>query len=172
MTPIALALIIHSSFQHKPMKVSVTLSSPAIPTPVQESVVQTVNTLEKAWNSHDMDLYGTVLADDIQWVNVVGMWWVGKEAVLRAHRAFHGSIFKNVSFFNEELSLRLIAPNVVNAVLTTQMGAYVTPDQKQVPASKNRLTLTLVPKGDRWVIAAAQNTVVDAIAAQFDPGKG
>ena len=31
--------------------------------------------MEEAWNRHDMKAFVSYMTDDVEWVNVVGMWW-------------------------------------------------------------------------------------------------
>ncbi|MFZ4507779.1 MAG: SgcJ/EcaC family oxidoreductase [Fimbriimonas sp.] len=167
LAPLSLLIAYHQT----PMKVTYAKSSAPISKQVETAVVHTIAELERSWNIHDMDLYATLLTDDCQWVNVVGMWWNGKPSVVKAHQAFHHSIFKNVEYVTEQASLRPIANSVVGAVLTVKMGAYTTPDGQKIPSGHTHLSLVLVKKGTKWLISSAQNTPVDPVAAQFDPGK-
>ena len=50
--------------------------------------------MDDTWNRHDMKAFVSFMADDVEWVNVVGMWWKGKTQVYQAHDAFHKTIFK------------------------------------------------------------------------------
>jgi uncharacterized protein (TIGR02246 family) len=42
-----------------------------------------------AWNRHDMDAFVADLMPDIEWINVVGTHWKGRDTVHRAHAALH-----------------------------------------------------------------------------------
>ena len=41
-----------------------------------------------AWNAHDMAAMSEVFAPDAEWVNVVGMHWVGRDQIMFAQTAF------------------------------------------------------------------------------------
>jgi len=172
MTPITLYFVTIFSAPQHPMKVTELPSSLPLSAEAKAGATETILDVERAWNTHDMGLYATFIDENCQWVNVVGMWWNGKEQVVRAHAAFHQSIFKNVSFTGQEASLRSLGPDLVQAVYTMKMGEYSTPDGKKIPSAMNRQTLVLKRNGKKWLILSGQNTVIDSIAAQLDPGKG
>ncbi len=60
-----------------------------------EALRQVLASYEAAWKMHDMRALAPLFRDDAVWVNVVGMYWRGKDAVVRAHAAFHETIFKH-----------------------------------------------------------------------------
>ncbi len=154
-----------------PMKITYAQGTKPLPKAVESAVCHTVTEMEQSWNTHDMDRYAALLTDDCQWVNVVGMWWNGKPSVVKAHVAFHHSIFKNVSYVTEQVCLKPISKSVMSTILTVKMDEYTTPNGIKVPSGETRLTLILLQKGDSWLISSAQNTPIDAVANQFDPGK-
>ena len=44
---------------------------------------------ERAWNRHDMDDAASLVAPDVDFVNVAGLWLKGREEFLSWHRALH-----------------------------------------------------------------------------------
>ena len=42
-----------------------------------------------AWNAHDMTAMAALFTPDAEWVNVVGMYWKGRDQIMFAQRAFH-----------------------------------------------------------------------------------
>lgn len=134
-----------------------------------EGISATLANLEKAWNTQDIELYGNQLDEECHWVNVVGMWWRGKPNVVKAHAIFFDLMFKGVRQDFKEVDLRGLTDNVAVAICTVKLDAYKTPDGRTFPASLNRLTMTMVGKNDRWLIASVQNTIVDPKAAPFNP---
>ena len=49
---------------------------------------------QHAWNNHDMTALEELFTDDAHWVNIVGMHWQGKAAIIKAHSVFHRTIFQ------------------------------------------------------------------------------
>jgi uncharacterized protein (TIGR02246 family) len=125
---------------------------------------------EDAWNRHDMQALGALFADDAEWVNIVGMWWRGRAAVAGAHAAFHETMFRDTAMHTEETAVRALAPDVVAVVLTVAMGDFTTPGGHEMRGTRDRLSLVLVRRGGRWLIGHGHNTVIDPVAARFDPG--
>ena len=67
-----------------------------------------------AWNRHDMDAYVADATPDVDWINVVGMHWKGRDTVRRAHAVLHTGMFAHSRLLPPEQSeMRQIAPNVV-----------------------------------------------------------
>jgi uncharacterized protein (TIGR02246 family) len=136
------------------------------------AVVQVVMAMKDAWNRHDMDAYGALLTEDCEWVNVVGMNWVGKAAVMKAHRAFHATMFKETGVEVLGMQVTEIVPGVMMSTSTERMGDYKTPDGRVMTGVEDRMTLVVVKQADgRWLVRSGHNTTIDPVAAKFDPGK-
>jgi uncharacterized protein (TIGR02246 family) len=124
---------------------------------------------EDAWNRHDMRALGALFADDAEWVNIVGMWWRDRAALTEAHAAYHATMFKDTPTRLDVGSVRALAPDVLVAVCTVTMGDFTTPDGRVMKDSRDRLSLVLVRRAAGWRIGHGHNTVIDPVAAPFDP---
>lgn len=126
-----------------------------------------------AWNRHDMDAFVADTTADVDWVNVVGMHWEGRETVRRAHATLHKGLFARSRMLPPDtLELREIAPNVVVAVLQNHIeGAGPRPSGEPYPSGGNILTLVLVKTDAGWRIAHAHNTTINRDAAAHDPAR-
>jgi uncharacterized protein (TIGR02246 family) len=118
-----------------------------------------------------MKAYGKLLREDVEWVNVVGMHWRGREAVLKAHTAFHETSFKNHTIKTDTVAVRSLGGGHAVAVVTTTNDAFTTPGGEVVPKRQNRLSYLMAKSPDGWTIAHAHNVPVDAVAAKFNPVK-
>ena len=124
---------------------------------------------EKGWNQHDMDAMFKSFTDDAEWVNIVGMHWVGLADVKKAHKVFHETMFKNTELKIENITVRKISNDTAVALLDLAMGDFTTPSGQVTKDSKDRLSLILVKKKGRWLIAHGHNTVIDVRAARSNP---
>lgn len=126
-----------------------------------------------AWNRHDMNAFVADMTPDVDWVNIVGMHWEGRETVRRAHAVLHQGIFAHSCLLPpDSLELREIAPGVVVAVSVSRIeGAGPTPSGKPYPEGGKILTLVFVKTDSGWRIAHAHNTPIDRRAAANDPAK-
>jgi uncharacterized protein (TIGR02246 family) len=135
----------------------------------EQSVRQVATAYEEAWNKHDMNAMASLFTEDAEWVNIVGMWWRGLLEVKRGHQWVHEVLFKNTSIHIDSCFVRMVTQETAINVVTWSKGSFVTPDGKQVPEGKDRMTLFLVKRGDRWLVASGHNTTIDPGAQQHNP---
>jgi uncharacterized protein (TIGR02246 family) len=126
-----------------------------------------------AWNRHDMDAFAADMMSDIEWINVVGTHWKGRDTVRRAHAALHTGLFAHSRMLPPELvEMREIAPNVVIVTHVNRLeGVALRPYGKPYPDDGNLITMVFVKSGGAWRIAHAHNGHIDKQAAAYDPAK-
>jgi uncharacterized protein (TIGR02246 family) len=126
-----------------------------------------------AWNVHDMDAFVADAVPDVDWVNVVGMHWKGRETVLRAHAVLHKGMFANSRLLPPEITMmREIAPNVIVETHVNRIeGVAALASGAAYPDSGNLITMVFVKTQAGWRIAHAHNTTIDGRAAAHDPAK-
>ena len=139
---------------------------------IQAQVTQMVSD----WNTHEFKNMDFYMTDDVEWVNIVGMWWKGRAEVKVAHQGNFGAFFKGVPFKQKSLKTRFLTKDVAVATLISSVGEFFPPDgidhgNNKMPASDDILTLVFVKQNGKWLIASGQNTVVDARAANNNPSK-
>jgi uncharacterized protein (TIGR02246 family) len=137
----------------------------------EQSVRQVATAYEQAWNKHDMEALASLFTDDAEWVNIVGMWWRGLPEVKRGHQWIHEKLFQKTTIHIDSCSVRFLTRETSASVVTWSKGSFVTPDGKQVPEGKDRMSLFLVRRAGRWLIASGHNTTINAEAQQHDPNR-
>jgi uncharacterized protein (TIGR02246 family) len=133
------------------------------------SIGAVVRSFENIWNSHRLSELGKLLTEDAEWVNVVGMWWRGRDEIVKAHEALHAGMFRETAMEQSDPEVRMISNNVAIATLTVKMGDYVTPDGQRMTGAVDRLTLVTVKGDGEWRISSGHNTAIDPRAAPHDP---
>ena len=123
-----------------------------------------------AWNRHDMEALSELFSEDAQWINIVGMHWPGRTAVVAGHDAYHRTFFRATGIEIADAQVAEIAPGAATAVILLTVGPFTPPDGVPRPGSDNRLSLVLTKRSGRWRITHGHNTVVDKGAQCFDPG--
>jgi uncharacterized protein (TIGR02246 family) len=118
------------------------------------------------WNTHSFNNIDTYTTEDVEWVNIVGMWWKGRTEVKMAHQEIFDTIFKGVVFTKKSTKIRLITQDVAIVNLITHVGEFFPPDginhgNNKMPEADNILTLVFVKKNSKWLLSAGQNTVID-----------
>jgi uncharacterized protein (TIGR02246 family) len=128
-----------------------------------------VNDFANAWNHHDMKAMHDLDTDDVEWVNVVGQHWRGKDTVRRGHTAIHKGMEAKTNMSVESTSLHPIAPNVAVVVATLHFLRTPTdPLYTGTGDTKTRGSFTMVKRDRVWKIAQFQNTMVDPKAEHDD----
>lgn len=131
-----------------------------------------VNRMVSDWNTHEfknMDLYAT---EDVDWVNIVGMWWKGRTEVKNAHQAGFDYFFKRVPFTRKSLDIRFLTRDVAIAHLVCHVGSLFPPDgidrvTNRTPETDNLLTLIYLKKNSTWLLSSGQNTLIDPRATKL-----
>lgn len=142
----------------------------------EKAIQAQVSQMVSDWNTHEFKNMDSYMTDDVEWVNIVGMWWKGRAEVKAAHQGNFGAFFKGVPFKQKSLKTRFLTKDVAIATLISSVGEFFPPDgidhgNNKMPASDDILTLVFVKQNGKWLIASGQNTVVDARAANNNPAK-
>jgi uncharacterized protein (TIGR02246 family) len=139
-----------------------------------EAAIRTIVTaVPEALDRKDMKMYADLFADDADWVNVVGMHWRGKAAVVKAHQAYLKTVFRDGGMSTGEMSIRPVTSDVAIVVVTEiNRGGGILPDGSKAPPGSGRLTYVLVKRGGVWKITHGHNTTIDPNAQRFDPVNG
>lgn len=145
---------------------SIALSQPE---PDKAEINGLIDQLVSSWNTHDFSTMRNNSTPDLNWVNIVGIWWKDRETAVGAHYGIFNTMFNGVKFEKKSVALRAITNDVVIANLLIHVGEFYPPDgvdhgNNKREAADDILTLVYVKKGGKWLLTAAQNTVVDAIA--------
>jgi uncharacterized protein (TIGR02246 family) len=67
---------------------------------------------QRCWNTHDMDAFAALFADDVDFVTKSGTWFRGKEATMAHHRQNHATIFRNSVWSTDGIDIRYVAPDI------------------------------------------------------------
>jgi uncharacterized protein (TIGR02246 family) len=135
----------------------------------QKEIRASVAKYADAWNRHDMSALAGVFADDADWVNIVGMHWRDKAALVKAHEVYHRTFFRDTALDFADVELRPVTPDVVIAVVTIKVGDFTPPDGKPRIGTQDRLSLVLAKRVGAWRIVHGHNTAIEPGAQRFDP---
>ena len=133
-----------------------------------------VNRMVSDWNTHqfkNMDQYAT---GDVDWVNIVGMWWKGRTDVKKAHQITFDHFFNRVPFTRKNLTIKFLTNDVAIVHMVCHVGSLFPPDgvdrvTNRTPETDDLLTLIYVKRNGTWLLSAGQNTTIDPKAAKSNP---
>lgn len=137
----------------------------------EQAIKTQIEAFSISWNNHNFDDMKNYTTDDVEWVNVVGMWWKGRKEVQFAHQFYHNTMFKNVALEQKLATVRFVTKKVAVAHVVWYYGEFTTPDGSKRGNTDDIATLVYVKQNGKWLLSAGQNVPVDGMAKPFDPVK-
>jgi uncharacterized protein (TIGR02246 family) len=123
---------------------------------------------ETAWNKHDMKAYMKSYRDDADAINIVGMYWSGKAAILKHLSDYHATSFKDLEETLDEVNVHSIGDGYAIAILIWKVGEFKAPNGVHIPAGRHRSTQVLAKGTDGWKVVHFHNTTIDEAALKGD----
>lgn len=112
-----------------------------------------------AWNQHDMRALADLYTADADFVNVIGLWWRGRDEIRSEHVKLHEGRMKQTTLTADEPVVRRLAPTVAVAHAKWELrGDAGAPGWKVGEVRRGILMHVLVKENGRWRIRATQNT--------------
>jgi uncharacterized protein (TIGR02246 family) len=127
-------------------------------TPDDQAVRALAARFETAWNAHDMNVLGAIATEDIDFVNVAGMHWKGREDVVRQHARLHQTMFKDSIWTTETVRVQFLRPDTALVHIDWAMRGDLNPDGTPRQPRKGIFTWLVVNESGAWKIRAAHNT--------------
>lgn len=120
---------------------------------------QVFSNMIQAWNRHDVRAYVATFAEDVDFVNVIGRHLHSRAELEKELSWLHGGLFRNSELRIQETHVRFISPSVAVCPVHWEMRGHENlPGHTFAETRTGVLTLVLQRDGERWFIAAAQNT--------------
>lgn len=137
----------------------------------EKAINKVIDELVESWNSHDFSSMKNNSTPDMNWINIVGVWWTNREITVATHTSSFNAMFNGVKFEKKSLVMRQITKDVIVANLIIHVGEFYPPDgidhgNNKRDATDDILTLVFVNKDNKWLLTAAQNTVRDPMATK------
>jgi uncharacterized protein (TIGR02246 family) len=129
------------------------------------AVTQVVQAFSDCWNRHDMTAFARLFAPDAEFVNVVGLWWKGRDEIEKAHEFTHATMFRKSRLTIADLSIRFPLASIAIARSRWVLEGHVSPEDAPLPARKGVLLNVLQRGPAGWSIIDSQNT--DIIEGQL-----
>jgi uncharacterized protein (TIGR02246 family) len=124
----------------------------------QAAVTRVVRSFAECWNRHDMDAFARLFAPDAEFVNVVGLWWKGRDEIKHAHELTHAAMFKDSRLTFGDVAVRFPASDFAIARTRWRLEGHVSPTGEVLPRRDGILVNVLARDGDIWSIIDSQNT--------------
>ena len=132
----------------------------------ETKVLRVIESFAECWNRHDMKAFSELFATDAEFVNVVGLWWKGREEIKAAHEFTHQTLFKNSRLTIAEVFTRFPLPKIAITRCRWNLEGHVTPDGAPLPERNGILLNVLLQDKNTWLIIDSQNTdIIEGVAS-------
>ena len=116
-----------------------------------------VEQMMKGWNAGNGAEFAKPFAEDADYVVINGMQIKGREAIAKGHLGIFETFYKNSNLSLSADSIRFLRPDV--AIVHVSGSLKVTQGEAQRTTGA-RITLVMTKTGNKWEIAAFQNTQI------------
>ena len=137
----------------------------------EKAIQEIMKDQETAWNKHDMKAFTKSFRDDVDGINIVGMYWRGKAEILKHLTDFHKTNFKDLEETLDEVNVHSIGDEYAIAIVIWKVGAFKAPSGVEIPACRHRSTLVLAKGTDGWMVVHFHNTTIDEAALKGAAGQ-
>jgi len=126
----------------------------------REAIEAIAASFQDAWNRHDMDALASLVAEDADFVTVVGAngWEKGRKEFKDRHTEVHRTLFKESVLKVKEIHVKLIRHDVAIAHVLWETRGDRIPDRKPGELRDGIFTWVVEKRNGKWVIIASQNT--------------
>ena len=128
------------------------------------AIVNLIGAWADAWNAHDMERARTLIADNVDFVTVAGLWLKGADEFLAHHREIHRTHMRDTRWINRAYELAWIRPDLCLVHLEWTVAGGRGSDGAVRPHRDGLFTWLVENGGATGRILAAHNTNLRADA--------
>jgi uncharacterized protein (TIGR02246 family) len=120
---------------------------------------------EKYWNTHDMDSMGTLLTEDVDFVNVAGQWLKGKRQTVTTHKERHNIVFKESIWKTDSVNIKYVKSDLAIMHIGWGITGDVDPDGVARTPRHGLFTWVVTKRSNGWLILAVHNVNIRSTGA-------
>ncbi len=115
---------------------------------------------QDAWNRHDMKALTALVAKDVDLITVGGTWLKSRKEFEENHAKSHEMMFKESVLTTKNTEVKFIKSDVAVAHVEWSIKGVKDPDGTPRPPQQGIFTWVLEKQKVKWIIIAAQNTII------------
>jgi uncharacterized protein (TIGR02246 family) len=112
---------------------------------------------EKYWNKHNMDSLSTMLTEDVDFVNLAGIWLKGKTASINLLRLVHQTTFKSSVWTTDSVKIRYVKPDLAILHIGWGLSGDVDPDGTNRNPKHGIFTWVVIKEKEQWKLLEMDN---------------
>jgi uncharacterized protein (TIGR02246 family) len=118
-----------------------------------------------AWNQHDAKAWTKDFTADVDFINILGMLFQGREEFEKRHAGLFGSIFKDSQLVVTVQKVRFLSPTSAVAETVHELRGYSRlppgiPPTDSTGLLRTRMKYVFVQAAGKWLIVSAKNTAI------------
>jgi uncharacterized protein (TIGR02246 family) len=129
--------------------------------PADEKAIKAMGTAwQDAWNQHDVEALTALLAEDVDFVTVLGPngWLKGRSIFQEAHASMHKRLFTESVWTTKETQVKFIRPDLAIAHVEWGTTGDKVRHIKHGTPRAGIFTWVVEKQNGKWLIIASQNT--------------
>lgn len=115
---------------------------------------------EKYWNNHNIDSLGTMLKEDVDFVNLAGVWLKGKEATVKLLRQVLQTTFRSSIWTTDSVEIRYVKPDLAILHIGWGISGDVDPDGTSRKPRHGIFTWVIVKEKGQWQLLTIDNVSI------------
>jgi uncharacterized protein (TIGR02246 family) len=120
-------------------------------------------TWEKDWNNHNIDSLGNMFREDVDFVNLAGVWLKGKTASVKLLKMVHQSTFKNSVWTTDSVDVKYVKPDLAIVHIGWGLRGDVNVDGSTRKQKHGIFTWVVIREKGQWQLLTIDNvTIIEA----------
>ena len=113
----------------------------------------------EAWARRDAEKLASLFDEDADFVNVTGLWWHDRKAILKAHAYGFEHIFGAATLHLTRVKVKVLTDDVAVVHAKVRIDGQTPVPERGEPSTRNTILSFVVHRvADRWSCVSAQNT--------------
>jgi uncharacterized protein (TIGR02246 family) len=117
-----------------------------------------VNGFLRAFNTHDAKAFGSLFAEDADWVSVAGIRVKGRAGIQAEHEKAFTTFFKSATLASTGTTVRLVRPDVAVVHFNWELTGQFNEKGEASAPRRGIITIVATKEANGWRITAGQNT--------------
>lgn len=129
----------------------------------EQAIGEVLSTLESTWNEHDMERWGELFTEDVDYVNRAGGIWHGNKTNAEEHKRIHAMLQKQnqkMDWTAKITKIGFLTPEIALVYASWKWPGMVPPSGDQQELFRGTITMVMTKRDDKWLIRALHNSIV------------
>lgn len=132
-----------------------------MPEAEDQAVREVARQLEASWNAHDMKTFGSLFAEDADFVSVGGLRWRSRDEIRDQYRLRHRTIFSKSVMTTHDTTVLFLQSDVAVARSLWDLTGVTSSKGEALPPRRGIVTHVLKKVHGRWTILVSQSTIAE-----------